>query len=92
MKKGNKSYAGRTRLICYEPVTTDGKNFYLCKWDVQSSSWEKNGGGKSIKKLHPLIDGNRYNLFVSQETKRILLEVSTSNKFSLLVRKLSLID
>ncbi len=92
MKKGKNNHHEKTRLICYNPTSTNGNNYYLCKWNAQNKLWERNGGGKSIRNLLPLIDGNKYRFVISQETKEKLLEVSASKKFSSLVGKLFLID
>jgi len=86
-KKGFKNYNGKSRLICYDSVTTNGKNFYLCRWD--QSKWEKYGGGKSPRELYPLIDGSRYDFFVDEKTKEELMRFSLG-KFSKLVEKLPL--
>ena len=88
MRKRKNNYDGKTKLICYDPLAIGG-NYYLCRWNVQSKSWERNGGGKSIKDLLPLVDGNRYRFVISRETKEKLLKVSISKNFSSLVRKLS---
>ena len=86
MKKRKNNYDGKTRLI----RCSGERSYYLCIFE--EGKWVATGTRKSIRDLYPLIDGNRYHFFVSRETKRVLLEASPSNKFSLLVRKLSVVD
>jgi hypothetical protein len=92
MKKRNKYYDGKTRLIYYYPTANDGGNYYLCKWDSQKKLWKGEGVGKDIRKLLPLMDGNRYRFFISKGTREKLLKISESKSLSSLVKKLPIIE
>ena len=90
MGKKRKNGNGNTRLIDYDTGVVDGRNY--CYYILQQGRWERNGGGKNLSQLLPMIEGKRYSFAVTKEARDMINRNPMPKKLLKIVSNFPVVD